>query len=287
MTTKILRHLHRAQALHKASFGNIMLPWIIDPTYSASENQMTMESIKSLLHRIAHERPMHMLLCATAFWNESYKNNTGQYTIGHQDENLLGVRAWAGNQAYLMGQPFAKDGSNAQEIDKQMLHEGWTLGSKLLGYSALLERHPWAPPHDMLHANEKQGTLNHNGHVYNLTHVTESLARIGILWQHVPNSASRILEVFAEINNLMYMMTPRVILSLSEPSKAKVKQIGQKLLDTCVMHSRQGDSVVPLSFTYVPASAVAPADLVPQTADLGIPLVAGIPSGSNFRTGLP
>ena len=158
MNTKIKMHLHRAQRLQRASFGDGLLPWIIDPTYHASENKMTMESIKALLHRIAHERPLLMVVCAAYFWNESYKDS--------QDHWELGVVSYVHQQARLRGHAFR--GDLLAEIEKQMLHEGWTLGLKCQGYTAFLEQ-PWYPH---LHAlgsicypHEVDTTLNHNGHV--------------------------------------------------------------------------------------------------------------------------
>lgn len=257
MNTKILRHLHRAQHLQRASFGDGLLPWIIDPTYRASENKMTMESIKALLHRIAHERPFHMLALAVAFWNESYKDS--------QDQWKLGVVSYVYQQVRLRGH--ACRGDLLQEIEKQILHEGWTLGLKCQGYTAFLEQ-PWHPTLSVgCNADEVQATLNHNGHVYDLAHFTKSLASIGTLWRDIPDFEKMVLEVFVEINNLLNMIPPRVILTLPQAAKTKVKVIGGMLLSNCATQRKDGPYILPLISTYLPASAVRPSELVQQGED--------------------
>ena len=75
------------------------------------------------------------------------------------------------------------------------------------------------------------------------------------------------LEVFVEINNLLNMIPPRVILALAESTKVQMKVTGGMLLSNCATESREGDRLNPLCMTYLPASAVRPSELVQQGED--------------------
>ena len=153
------------------------------------------------------------------------------------------------------------------ETVKQIVHESFTLGIRCLGYSAFINEHRNVLPervNDSTYYNSGSGILNHNGHGYVLVHFMESLGQIGSLWKDVPDFPARVLEVFVEINNLLNMIQPYTIVTVSPWIEGRLKQIGTHLLQNVFLGSLR-----PLYMTYAPVSARPVAELVqqPQHAD--------------------